>query len=564
VTKGMGAGASIARSASYASLLLLLAYPLLCRYDFSRSTLWYYDFLSMNSSLPWVFLLIVGVSAVGLLRETDLRLPSVLAIAFAFSFGEVLTNYPMIWRDVFFHGSGVKVIINEGQVGAIWLSQGSGYPQTHPGFFLLWSIVTLLTGLGTFESNLLLLLPVAVTVMILLLVAIYRRLSIGIEKGAALMAFALMNFNMNEFMFVHFNTRLLSLVYTLLFVVFLLIEEDDRRRVLGMLLAGCALVISHVLNSLVSVGTLAIYSMFKSKRRSSAVLVLLCGALYVGWNIYAGYPMIRAGLPTFLNYYYVLFAMERIYAWSPAAAKPIPFFGLLLETWYKILLITLAPISLYCAVSLRRQRRVRILAAYLLSAGAIYGISFFSVLAWISAHRGIIFASVALASLPIMFFTSAAGKGSRRWRQRVVVAAIVILLIPQFILVHEPPLARCGSVRSIAETSHFVMDHRNGQQIASLNDFPIYYSFYEPSYEGYSLIKVEGSISLKNVSEFLLTRQRGCLKIVDYRHVVDWGTALGRTESYDQALREWNEEVYARLRGRYNMIYATSYETIYV
>jgi len=551
---------NLSRTVSYVPLLLMSAYPFLCRYDVSKSTLWYYDFLSMNGNVLWFSFLIVAVTLVGVWRKNDVPLPCLLAIVLLFSVAEVLTNYPMIWRDVFLHGSAVKGITSQGHIGGTW----ENYPETHPGFFLLWSIVTLVTSVGIFESNLLLLLPVAVMLLIMLLILIYRRLSIGIVNGATLMAFLLMNFNMNEFMFLHFNTRLLSLIYALVFLFLFLNEKNARERVIGLLATNIALVISHILNSLVPIVFFAVYLLSKWKRaRSTASLFLSCAIIYIAWNLYVGYARLSEGLTTFLNYYYVILDLELVYGWSPVQARPQPFFGLVLGTYFKVLLVTLALISLYSAIKLRRQRRVKLLAFYLLSVCMVYGFSFFSVLGWISAHRGIIFGSVALASLPTILLTSTAKNNSKPWKRTILIIAIIISVIPHFILVHEPPFARCESVGSVAQTSDFILKHRNGQPIVSVNDFPAYYCFYEPFYQGYDNLQLDGSSWLNNIANFLVTRPKPSLRIVDYRQTVDWAWALGRAQSYNQALREWDREVYAKLDERYNIIYGTGLETIY-
>lgn len=539
----------------------MIAYPFLCKYDVSKSTLWCYDFLSMNPNILWFLMLLAFATALVAWKKSNLGLPSLIAVVLLFSLMEVSANYPLIWRDVYLHGSVVKGILNEGRIAPTW----NEYASTHPGFFLLWSTLTVVTGLDPIPSNVLVLLPVAMMLLIALMILIYRRLSAAMGNVAVLLAFLLMNFNANEFTFIHFNTRLLSLLYVLLFLLLFLNQKKGVSREVCLLLTTATLVISHVLNSLVPILFLAIYWLFERKQRKSIIpLTLCCVTIYASWNLYVGYPLLKEGVTSFLNSLYVRLALKTMSEWSPIIVRPQPLFGLLLGGYYKVLLVVLGLVSLYTMTKLRKQRNVRLLAYYLLAAFLVYGLTFFSAVGpSISVDRGIIFASFALASLPIILFTSTKRSGSSSLRRRLAITAIILMIIPQFVLSHELPLARYGSVGSIDLTSHFILGHRANKTIVSLGDFPIYYCFYEPFYGGYENLGFSGWSSLNNITNFLVTSPKDSLKIVDYKKIVDWGFILGHTHSYDEALREWDTEIYAKLNLRFNRIYSNDFETIY-
>jgi hypothetical protein len=282
--------------------------------------------------------------------------------------------------------------------------------------------------------------------------------------------------------------------------------------------------------------------------------------------MYVSFPILSGGIASFLSYAQLTMSLETISGWSPMMAKPQPFFGVALGTYYKLLLIALGVLSVYSAIRLRMQRNVRFLAAYLLAVLILYGTSFY-VLTDIAVNRGIILASVPLAGLPIMLCRSVTGKHlNRGLRRKALVASIVVLAIPQFILLHQLPLARYQRVGSIDVTLSFVLDHRNGKPVASLGDFPLYYCFYEPffkNYHNFAFDNYPGWDSLDSIVTFFDTSPNESLKMLDYRKIVDWGAILGHSNSYNQALDKWHLEVYGKLDQRYNRIYSTTFETIY-
>jgi hypothetical protein len=374
----------------------------------------------------------------------------------------------------------------------------------------------------------------------------------------------LLNFNKNEFMFLHFNTRLLSLIYVLLIVSLFVKQGNDPMRSISLVILNAALVISHALNSLVPAVFFGMYWMSNRKRIDSGWTTFVsCATIYVAWSVYVGYEVLKAGLTTFLTYAYLKLAADLVAGWFQVGGNPGGFVGSALATYYKLLLITLGLISLYCAIKLRGERKVSLLRSYLFSTFAVYGLSFLSVLNWISIDRGIMLASIAIASLPMILFTLRTRNSLASWRRRTLVVAIIVLIMPQFLLVHEPAMANSGAVASIERTCVFLLDYRNGRGLASLNTFPIYYSFYDPFYSGYENLEYADMASLKNVTNFLLTRPKGILRVVDYRDTVDWGSQLRLAGSYREALTQWDREVYAKVNLRCNIVYSSGFERVY-
>jgi hypothetical protein len=268
-----------------------------------------------------------------------------------------------------------------------------------------------------------------------------------------------------------------------------------------------------------------------------------------------------------MNFANINLSLETAVGYSPAAVgNSKPLFGTLLGDYYKVFLVILMLVSIYSMIKLRSQQRTRILSYCLLSTLFIYGVTFFS-LRDISVNRGIVFASLSLAALPLILLTSSKRIDlnllKHKTRVRIIIVLIVLLAIPQFMLVHELPLARYGSVESIDATSRFLVSYRNGQSLVSLGDFPIYYCFYEPFYKGYNNLGFSGWNSLANITDFLLAGQDASLRIVSYKQIVDWGCILGHADSCNESLRQWGTEVYGKLDARFNRIYDNGFGTIF-
>jgi hypothetical protein len=517
----------------------------------------------MNSNTIWFLVAVTIAVAVVSWRNRGVALLMLIVVVLLFSVAEIAINYPMIWRDVYLHGSSCIEIIEKGRIVDTW----NPYPQSNPGFFLLWSITSIVTGLQLFPSNLFLLLPLCVILLALAIVAIFRRLSLKREyaNSAALLAFLVMNFNTNEFVFAHFNTRLLSFLLSLTFFLLLLATKRSAVQMAALLVIYTTLVISHPLNSLLVVILLGVLMFVRVPRVTPGISLLFsCIVIYLSWSSYISIVAVAGKL--LLDFVGGMkFAAEIAYGWSPTAPRPEPAFGILLGVYYKVLLVVLGSLSLLSAVLLRRQRYARFLFAYLLSVSVLYGTTFFLGLGDIAVNRGILFATVPLSGLPIMMCASRWERHPNRGLRRklVLFTLIIVLIVPQFVFAHELPLARYERVGSMDATLRFIFDHRDNRSIAAIGDVPIYYCFYEPTFTDYRILWRSEWQSLREVNSFF-ANNTDSLKVIDYKNIIDWGAILRHDGSYQQALREWDTEVSAKIDGQYLRVYSSGYEAIYV
>jgi hypothetical protein len=562
--KALSSDGSLSRTTLFVSLLILVASPFLLSYDFSKSNLWYYDFLSMNAYTIW-FLIAVTIAVVALSwKNRGPPLLIVIVVALLFSVAEIAVNYPMIWRDVYLHGSACLEILEKGRIVETY----DPYPQSNPGYFLLWSITSLVTGLQLFPSNLLLLLPVAVILLVVVCIAIFRRLSLRKEyaNAAGLFAFLVMNFNTNEFMFVHFNTRLLSILLVLAFVLLLLAARRSPAQSAALLLTYTSLVIAHPLNSLLVIVFLGAFLFIRFDRSTRSIsLLFFCIVIYMLWSVYLSITTVAELGKLLLDFLGgIKSSAEVAYGWLPTAPRAEPAFGILLGTYYKLLLIVLASLSLFSAVLLRRQRHARFLFVYLLSVSVLFGAAFLMGLGDIALDRGILFASVAFAGLPIMICASRwehqVGPGLKR--RLLLFTLITVLIVPQFVFAHQLPMVRYERVGSIDSTMVFVSTHRAHRSIAAIGDFPYYYCYYEPTFKDYRILWYSDWNSLNDVN-YLFANNTQSLKIIDYKNIIDWGAILRHADSYEQAFIQWHTLVTANVDGDYGRIYSNGYETTY-
>ena len=205
----------------------------------------------------------------------------------------------------------------------------------------------------------------------------------------------------------------------------------------------------------------------------------------------------------------------------------------------------------------------KFLFAYLLSVLVLYGATFFLGLGDIAVNRGILFASVALAGLPIMMCASRWERHLNRGLKRklLLFTLIIVLIVPQFVFAHDLPLARYERVGSMDATMRFVFDHRDNRSIAAIGDVPIYYCFYEPTFTDYRILWRSEWQSLSEVNSFF-ANNTDSLKVIDYKNIIDWGAILRHDGSYQQALREWDTEVSAKIDGQYVRVYSSGYKAI--
>ena len=539
----------------YIPLMFVLASAGLGVYNFSVSTLWYYDFISMNFTILWISVALTVLVVLASLKAGDVPLPSVVAVVIFFTCVEVFSNYPLlIWRDVYLQGSVAKAIIENGRIVPTW----NTYGEANPGFFFLWSAFSMATGIDLVSSNLLVLLPVSVLLATAILFLIFRKLSFGCPGAATLFAFLLANFNLNEFTFVHFNTRLFSLILILLFVFFYADQRRSQSTNVLILLTFAALVVSHLLNSLVPVFFVVFYHLLARRARASISILVLCAMIYLAWGAYVSFGTL--GVQYILNSG-LSPGLAALTALSPTAQTGEPFFGVVLGTYYKILLISLGVGSAYVALKLRKLEPVKLLSTYLIAVGIVF-VGTFPFLASISLDRGIIFGAVALGSLPMLLLPSNRSRSLSRLRVLALIL-VCLLIIPQFVFVHQLPVSRYQEADTTQSILGFTYNYRGQQALFTLDDFSIYYSYYDPYFTNYHNLDPTGLQSLSNITQFFSSSPEPSLKISDYRMIIAWGTIFGHASSYRASSDEWQTEVYSPLDSHFNRVFSDGYGVIY-
>lgn len=549
-------------------VFVLLAYPLFFRYDVSKSTLWYYDFLSMSPNILLYLCALIVTIAVATYVNGRFGLFMLLSIVLVFSVVEAVGNYPLILaRDVYLHGSSVKVIVEEGGLSEAW----NTYHTTHPGSFLLWAMVKLVTGMDIKVSNLMVLLPTTVLLLPLLLVVLYRKL--GTYKNAtytiALLAFLLMNNQGSELTFHHFNTRLYSLDLLILALLFFMKARRNKREEILLYVVIFSLTISHILNSLIPIVFLFLYWLFEDRCDLRFMhTALLSTTIYLVWNINMAISIFGIGIRTLVDYYYQSLALEAVARLS-MVPESVPFFGNILKTYYKGLIIALALVAIYSIVRLRSQWKVRRLFYILLSISIVYGTALFSAALINSLDRGLMMAAILLA--PLSFFATVRKSNGIMQLSKLGILTLLLLLLvaPHFTLVHEETLAR-GNVGPLDAAGKFISEHRHAQPIAALGDFPIYYTFHEPKFDWVLTMEIyehgqpSKRYALSDIARFLFESdtqaQNLTIKVLDIRNVIDWSYM---SPSFDEAHALWIGEIYAPMDSRYSRIYDNSFETLY-
>jgi hypothetical protein len=564
-----------AKGLAWAPLVLALLYPAICPYDLSRSTLWYYDFLSMNPNVIWFTLLLAILVALAAWSNGDIPLPSLFAVILVFSGMEVLTNYPAIFSvDVYLHGSAVRGIIALGRIGNTY----DVYPQNNPGVFLLWSALTMITGADVRFTNVVLLLPACAALMMLLVFIFFRQLRVSLPGSATLLTILLLNYGDNEQSLLLFNTKIYSLILILaIFLVFFVRDRgtDQRSGLVTLLLLYPALVIMHPLNSLIVGVFVVLYGIMKMERTRHAVGVfLLCAAIYCAWNSFVAVTWFGEGLYAFVHEMNFALTLDLANRWVPTATSGEPLFGVILTTYYKALLCALGLCLAYCVLRFRKDRRVRVLTANFVAVASVYALLFFVATSftaggpWTSVNRGIWLGSFSLAGGAVVALLPRSI--SRRSRRTLAFVMIVALLIfPHVVLVHRDSLAMEGNVQPRDNASVFIYDHRNGQHIVTTGDFNYYYSFYDPFFRGYTILglgimyppPVETN-SLGGILHFLTAQERGSIVVIDSKDVEVWAIS-GHAHSYSESSTAWNNNVFTKIDLQLNRIYCNGLQRLY-
>ena len=516
---------------------------------------------------PLIFcyiLAIVGLVAVFVFVKGRLGLFSLISIILVFSALEAITDYPtMIDIDVNLQGSCINVITKDGHLSEAW----NPYHKFYPGFFVLWSAVSLVTGVDVRASNVMIMLPITAVLLGLLLVSFYRKL--GAEKGTSftmgLLAFLLMNFHINEGAFLHFNTRLYALELTMLALLFFfdMISATGRKKQIVFLFVFYVVVISHVLFSMAVLMFMFVYWLIEKRHNRLLIESLFLGVLiYVAHNLSMASTVFGFYVGSFFNYLYLRIAQEMLIT-IPFVTENVPVLSVVLRTYYKILLAAIGLLAAYSLIKLRQKSGVRNML-YLLLAGIItFGATIFSASLGNSIVRGLMLLVVPLAFLSLFVIVGRHGRALRPQKLQSLTLAVVLLIIPQFLLVHETGW-RALNLPSLDAASMFAAHTRNGQPIAAYGAFTHYYSFYEPKSWDYNLIGYyeEGmlpqAVNLSDIDDFLV--QSGGIIFITFKDIQVLGYSLS---SFDESYEMWTKEVFVPLESQCNKIYDNGFERIY-
>jgi hypothetical protein len=529
----------------------------------------------MNPNVIWFTLLLAILVALAGWSNGDIPLPSLFAVILVFSGMEVLANYPAIFSvDVYLHGSAVRGMIALGSVGNTY----DVYPEHNPGIFFLWSALTLITAADVRFTNVVLLLPACAVLMTLLVFVFFRRLPVSLPGVTTLLSILLVNYGDNEQSLLHFNTKIYSLILILvIFLVFVVRDKgtDQRSRFVAFVIVYLALVLLHSLNSLIVGVFIAVYGLVKMERTGRELaVVLLCATLYGVWNSLVAVTWFGQGIRAFAHEMNFALTLEWTHRWVPTATSREPLFGVFLTTYYKALLGALALCLTYCGIRFRKDRRVRVLTSYFVAVASTYGILFFTATGftaagpWTSVNRVIWLVSLSLAGGAVVALLSRSVR--RRSRRTLVFVIVVALLVfPHVMLVHRIPYAMSGNVQPKENASIFLYDYRNGQDIVTIGDFNYYYSFYDPFFNGYTILGLGLTFppptevsSLGGILHFLTTQQRNSILVLDSSDVAKWGLS-GYAQSYSESSTAWNNNVSAKIDLQFNRIYCNGFQMLY-
>jgi len=201
---------------------------------------------------------------------------------------------------------------------------------------------------------------------------------------------------------------------------------------------------------------------------------------------------------------------------------------------------------------------------YLLLAGIItFGATIFSASLGNSIVRGLMLLVVPLAFLSLFAIVGRHGRALRPQKLQSLALVVVLLIIPQFLLVHETGW-RALNLPSLDAASTFAAHTRNGQPIAAYGAFTHYYSFYEPKSWDYNLIGYyeEGMlpqvVNLSDIDDFLV--QSDGIIFIAFKDIQVLGYSLS---SFDESYKMWIKEVFVPLESQCNKIYDNGFERIY-
>lgn len=543
-----------------ALLSLLLIYPFFFRHSYSELSHWYFDSIQVNLSILGYVAIAVVLTMALVFTRNRLSLSSLLILILTFSVVGAMTAYPAISDvDVNLEGASVKVIAADGRLSDAW----NLYHVYYPGFFVLWATLSVVTGIDIRAMNVMIMLPVSVVLFGAFLVLLYRRLGMerGVALAAGLLAFLLMNFHINEGLFVHFNTRLYALDLTLLALIFFFAtgSKAGHKEQLVFVVVFSALVISHVLFSLALLAFVLIYWLTQERRdKSVMVTAFSCVAVYLIHNLVTASRYVGLYINSFINYLYVRLAQEMLIT-APLVTENVPFLSFVLRTYYKVLLVAVGLLAAYSLVKFRSKSGVRTMLSFLSAGIAIFGVTVFSAISGNSIARGLMFLSIPLAFLSVYALVGRPRVEATPLRLSVVTLFISLLIIPQFVLVNETS-ARNLDLPSLDAACTFVTRSKNGQSVSAYGLFPHYFCFYDPKFKGYEVIGYSGEPNLptvgnlSDITSFFI--QSEGMKFTSSLDIQIWAlTGQANLSSFDEAKSIWNLEVILPVEQECNKIY---------
>jgi hypothetical protein len=516
------------------------------------------------------------------------RMMSILGmvlIPFIYVF-EVWSNYPNILaRDVYLHGQ-VWEVSTCGNIFSIQYQ----YPKEYPGFFLMIYIIYQTLGLEDIRfANLFILYP---GLMLGLIICIYI-ISCKVLKDwkiatlATFIGFNLLQFNRNEFTFLHANTRLYSVVILLMALYMILQCKEGEKEFLALsALATASLTMSHVLFQLVIPLTLMIilvfslvhgYSVRKDILRNRLLLhaFIVALTLVIIWNTYNYYNYtVKTGARSLFSYLYHMLGLELLLS-SALIRESIPPIGVILRNYYKVAIAFMTLMVLIYIVwrLLRKKLSLEeiIIASFILSVIIVFLSTIFSISLGNSIDRMLILYPIPLSILFISALTKIifsrfnittlhrSQQASRPIRAHYVLLLILICLAG-YLLVHEESILQAYT-QPLDNASIFINSYNMRQHtyLTATSPFGIYYVYFNPN-SLLKIIRIDLINSLNDVVEVMLESPEN-VKVIDIRSMLIWAY---RYNDLRRSLSEWNELVLSNINKHYNLIYNNGgYEYVY-
>jgi hypothetical protein len=569
-------------------LILSSALLIFLRYDLTKfSNGVYYDLFGYMPIYS-IVMLAIFISLLSIVLVYGKRMMSILGmvlIPFIYVF-EVWSNYPNILaRDVYLHGQ-VWEVSTFGNIFSIQYQ----YPKEYPGFFLMIYIIYQTLGLEDIRfGNLFILYP---GLMLGLIICIYI-ISCKVLKDwkiatlATFIGFNLLQFNRNEFTFLHANTRLYSVVILLMALYMILQCKEGEKEFLALsALATASLTMSHVLFQLVIPLTLMIilvfslvhgYSVRKDILRNRLLLhaFIVALTLVIIWNTYNYYNYtVKTGARSLFSYLYHMLGLELLLS-SALIRESIPPIGVILRNYYKVAIAFMTlMVFIYIVWRLLRKKlslEEIIIVSFILSIIIVFLSTIFSTSLGNSIDRMLILYPIPLSILFILALSKIifsrfniitlhrSQQTSRPIRAHYVLLLILICLAG-YLLVHEGSILQAYT-QPLDNASIFINSYnvRQHTYLTATSPFDIYYVYFNPN-SLLKIIRIDLINSLNDVVDVMLESPEN-VKVIDIRSMLIWAY---RYNDLRRSLSEWNEFVLSNINKHYILIYNNGgYEYVY-